>query len=352
MAKKDYYKILGVDKTASQEDIKKAFRKLSIKYHPDRNEGSKEAEEKFKEIGEAYNILGDEQKRREYDNGGDSFNMDFSSSDFNMDINDIFQHFSSMHDFFGANRQKQVQGRDVRISINLTLDDVYNGVSKHVSYHRYDVCSCCHGSGLTNESKKMTCPTCGGEGTIYSSNGFMQTIKTCPTCGGTGFIIEKPCQACKGHGIEPHLFETDILIPKGVKNGMSLRIPKMGNAAPHGDGPYGDLIVTVNILPHEKFVLDDNDNLLVTIEIPVLDAITGCEVELNTINGKRIMAKIPQGSISSQMLRFRNYGMPNYNGTKYGDMLGVIKVKMPSELNKEEINLINKLRKCTNFKKI
>lgn len=351
MAKKDYYKILGVDKSASHDEIKNAFRKLSIKYHPDRNQGSKDAEEKFKDIAEAYSVLGDEEKRKAYDNESSSFN--FSNSGFSMDMSDfeMFQDLFNGNPFTSSRRVRVPRGTDKTISIDITLEEAYNGTTKAIHYNRYDVCSYCKGSGLTNESTKKTCPTCGGQGTVYTSNAFMQSIHTCPTCGGEGFIIEKPCPHCHGHGISEQDFKTNIDIPKGVINGMQFKYANLGNAAPHGEGRFGDLSVLIRILPHEHFICKDSD-LFYNIHVSVLDALTGCDAKITTINGKHIAAKIPQGATNGQMLRFRNYGMPIYGTNNYGDMIGVINIGMPTSLNKEEQDLIAKLKKCKNFQSL
>lgn len=352
MEQKNYYKILGVAETATQDEIKKAFRKLSIKYHPDKNQGSKEAEEKFKDVAEAYSVLGDEKKRKEYDNSknNQSFNWNFDGSDFAaMDIDALFRHFKNP---FKGRTSTQVKGRPVHMTVSLTLEEIYTGISKAITYSRFDVCDECHGTGLTSSSVKKTCPYCGGTGTYMGSDGmFMTTIRTCAHCGGEGFIIENPCQKCKGHGLVKTEHSLTIQIPKGIQPQITLTFKNEGNCALHGKGERGDLIVNVNILPHEKYEVE-NETLYTRIPISALDCLTGTYKEIVTLNGKRIMAKIPQGSQHGNMLRFKGYGLPIYGTSNYGDMIGIIDVQMPQTLSKEETELIEKLKTMDNFKKL
>lgn len=358
--RKDYYKILGVNKDASQDDIKKAFRKLSIKYHPDRNQGDKKSEEKFKEIAEAYSVLGDESKRKEYDNPASSFDFNANSPNFGgMNMDDILKHFTNMGmgDFgFGQRqpREQNVKGSSIRINLKLTLEEMYNGVTKKVRYKRFEPCDNCNGSGMTAESRRKTCRSCGGSGTIISGNGFnggfMSFSQTCPTCGGQGYIIENPCPHCKGHGIVQKMTnETEINVGKGVVPGMSLIVQGKGNFPPKSKGTPGDLIVLIEAIDHDKFELVNND-LLYTLSIGVIDAIMGCECAVNTIDGKRLTVKIPQGTNNGHKFRFRGYGMPIYGSSKFGDMIITIDVEMPSSLNTNERALLAQLRNEEHFK--
>lgn len=358
--RKDYYKILGVSKDASQDEIKSAFRKLSLKWHPDRNKGSKEAESKFKEIAEAYEVLGNEDKRKEYDNPASHF--DFSSSggpDFGgMGMDDILRHFGfgGMDFGFGDRRPREqaVKGSSIRLKLKLTLEEMYNGVTKKVKYKRFEPCDNCGGSGMTAQSRKKTCRSCGGSGTIIGGNnfggGFMSIAQTCPTCGGQGYIIENPCPHCQGHGIvQKTTKETEIHIDKGALNGMNLIIQGNGNFPPKGKGTPGDLIVAIEAIEHNKFDLVNND-LYYTLRINVIDAIIGCEMVIDTINKKKLTVKIPQGTNNGRKLRFKGYGMPIYGSSKFGDMIIVIEVEMPSKLNGNEINLLEQLKKEEHFK--
>lgn len=359
--KKDYYKILGVNKDATQEDIKKAFRKLSIKWHPDRNKGSKEAEEKFKEIAEAYSVLNDEEKRKEYDNPSSNFDFNMSGGpDFGgMGVDEILRHFNmgGGFDFFGGNSQRSQapkKGSSIRIVLKLTLEEMHDGVVKKVRYKRFEPCSNCGGSGMTSESKKKTCRTCGGSGTVIGGNtfggGFMSFTQTCPTCGGQGHIIENPCPHCKGHGIVQKVCdETEITVEKGVLGGMNLVIPRKGNYPPKGNGVPGDLIVVIESIEHDKFDLVGND-LHYVLQVNVVDAIMGCDVSIDTIDGKKLSAKIPSGTNNGNKLRFKGYGMPIYGTNRFGDMIVDVEVIMPKKLSNEEIELLEKLKSYENFK--
>ena len=354
--RKDYYKILGVDKTASQDDIKKAFRKLSVKWHPDRNNGSKEAETKFKEIAEAYEVLGDEAKRKEYDNPKQTFEFHTSGGpDFaHMNMDDIFRHFN-MGGFggFGNNRAQQpIKGSSIRIKIKITLEEVLTGCNKKIKIKRYEHCSHCGGTGMTAESRKKTCKTCGGTGMAFSQHGFMSMEQTCPTCGGTGYVIENPCKHCGGHGIALNsTSEVTFYIPRGVEDGMQIEYAGLGNAAPRGKGTNGNLIVMIEIEEHPIFERQGRD-LVCNLEIPALDAILGCEVEVDTLSGKTLKMKIPQGTRSGQVFTFKGYGLPRYGGTigSPGNMIGIVNITVPKELNDNERRLIEELKKQEHFK--
>lgn len=354
--RKDYYKILGVNKDATQDEIKKSFRKLSMKWHPDRNNGSKEAEAKFKEVAEAYEVLGNEEKRKEYDNPHSSF--DFSTSGApnfgGMNIDEIFSHFGFGNFGFGGNRQQQqVQmGTSIRVRINIKLEDVLTGCTKKIKIKRYEPCTHCGGSGTTENSRKKTCKTCGGTGIAFSSNGFMSMQQTCPTCGGKGHIIENPCSHCNGHGIvQNQSSEVEFTIPIGVEDGMQIQYEGLGNAAPHGKGRNGNLIVLVEIEDHPIFDVQGKD-LVCNLEISPIDAILGTEIEVATLNGKVIKTKIPQGTDSGQVFRFKGYGLPRYNGGGVqGNMIGIINIVAPKKLNDNEKKLLEKLREEEHFKK-
>lgn len=354
--RKDYYKILGVDKTASQDNIKKAFRKLSVKWHPDRNNGSKEAETKFKEIAEAYEVLGDEAKRKEYDNPKTTFEFHSNGGpDFShMNMDDIFRHFGmGGFDFGGQPRQQQpIKGSNIRIKVTMTLEEVMNGCNKKIKIKRYEPCSHCGGSGMTAESRKRTCKTCGGTGMAFSSNGFMSMQQTCPTCGGSGYIIENPCRHCNGHGVvQNSSSEIAFNIPRGVENGMQIEYAGLGNASPHGKGTNGNLIVVIEIAEHPVFEVQGRD-LVCGIDVPALDAILGCEVEIETLSGKTIKVKIPQGTHSGQTFRFKGYGLPRYGSMigSPGNMIGVVNITVPKELNNNERRLLEELKKEEHFK--
>lgn len=353
---KDYYKILGVDKNASQEEIKKAYRKIAIKNHPDKNQGNKEAEEKFKEATEAYEVLKDPEKRKEYDNP--SFNFNYSGPDFShMDINDIMNHFRTNFDFgdfgFGGMHgntasQRPVKGSDIRIKMNVTLEDAFFGTTKKIKYKAFNKCDECGGKGLTKDSTMETCPTCGGKGQIYRQVGIWQEYTICQTCGGKGTIIKNPCPKCNGLGIVQGIRETEINIPKGVIGGNQIIVNGVGNAG-KGDAINGDLFIVVQDVPHNKFKRYYND-LICNIDISVIDAILGCEKEVETIDGKKLLAKLPNGIQNGYTIKFKGYGMSIYGTNERGDLIGVINIKIPKQVTEEEKEILKQLQGKENFK--
>ena len=359
--RKDYYSILGVNKDASQDEIKKAFRKLSVKWHPDRNQGSKEAEEKFKEIAEAYEVLGDEKKRADYDNPASNFDFKTSGGpDFGgMNFDDILKHFGGFGGFGGfddlgfTSRPKEVRGKSLKIKMKLTLEEILNGVEKKFNIKRLEKCEHCGGSGMTADSRKKTCKKCGGTGTVFnsSSDGFMtmSVRQGCPTCGGKGYVIDSPCTHCGGSGVVQKLSTISINIHKGMLPGTEIKYNGLGNAAPNGTGPNGDLYVLIEEVPHDLFDRD-GENLIFNIEVPVIDAMLGCDVTVPTIDGKKLTAKIPQGTVDGTTLRFKGYGLQAYGKSKRGDMLGIVKLTLPTKLNDEEREILSKLKESENFK--
>jgi molecular chaperone DnaJ len=354
--RKDYYSILGVSKDASKDDIKKAFRKLSIKYHPDRNQGDKKAEEKFKEVAEAYEVLGDDEKRKQYDNPASNFDFKTSGGpDFGgMNIDEILRHFGGFggfggFDFGGERKPKQVVGSSIQITFKLTLKELFDGVTKKIKYNRYELCGECNGTGMTSESKKRTCKSCGGTGNVFSSNGFMSMTSTCPQCGGKGHIIENPCKKCNGHGIVLTSKEVELKFNRGSFHGQVYQFAGLGNFPPHGNGSPGNLIVNIAQIPDERFDRV-GDDLLFTLEIPVLKGIIGGETTVETIDGKIITAKIPQGTEDGTQLRFKGYGMPKFNSSNRGNMIGVVKLVMPKAITEDERKLLEELCEKDNFK--
>lgn len=354
--RKDYYKILGVDKNATQDEIRKAYKKLALKYHPDRNPGDKKAEDKFKEAAEAYEVLGNEEKRKEYDNPQSNFDFHMSGGpDFGgMGMDDILKHFGfgGMDFGFGSPRNReprQVKGTNIRISMPITLEEMYSGTTKKIKYNRFEICDQCNGSGKTNKTKEKICRTCGGSGFVFSQNGFMSMQQTCPTCGGTGKHIENPCPKCGGHGIMQKSCIEEIKLDKGLLNGMNLVIGGKGNLPPHGNGIAGDLIISIQEVPNEKFEVDGND-LYFQIELNVVDAILGTTVTVDTVDGKKLTAKIPNGTCDGHKLRFRGYGIPVYGTNSNGDMYGIVKIKIPSNITDKEKELLKELGEQENFK--
>lgn len=345
---KNYYDILGVSKTATQDEIKKAYRKIAVKYHPDKNPGNKEAEEKFKDAAEAYSVLSDEKKRAEYDNpvtGGMNFNSGFNFNDFNFD--DIFSSFG----FGGFNSKVNYvqKGANLRIKMHLSLKEMYEGVNKKIKFHRNNKCEACDGKGTTKDSKIERCNKCGGTGKLYSRNGIFQQITTCPYCRGTGKITTNPCPKCGGNGVTDTEQEIEINIPKGSFQGMQLTVHGYGHAPQKMNGEFGDLIIDIFEKKDEKFTRDGH-NLETYIDVPVIDALLGCDVTVETISGKKLKAKIPSGTEDGYTMRFAGYGMPKYGTNEHGDMFGEVRVKMPKEINAEERRLLEELKKKENFK--
>ena len=353
--RKDYYKILGVNKDASQDEIRKSYKKLALKYHPDRNPGDKKAEEKFKEAAEAYEVLGNEEKRKEYDNPQSQFDFKMSGGpDFGgMGMDDILRHFGfgGMDFGFGAERKehKPTKGSNIRISMPLTLEEMCKGATKKIKYNRFELCDKCKGSGKTANTKEKICRTCGGSGKIFHQTGFMQMMSTCPQCGGSGKQIENPCPNCGGHGIVQKSCIEEIKLDKGLLHGMNVIIGGKGNLPPHGNGTQGDLIISIYALPNDDFEVNGND-IYIQIELNIVDAILGCDVDVETVDGKQLTAKIPNGTCDGHKLRFRGYGIPIYGTNKSGDMIGVVKIKMPKKITSKEEELLRELGEQENFK--
>ena len=358
-SRKDYYKILGLsdeDKKLKGEEfekkLKSVYRKMAVKLHPDKQQGKSEAEkkaaeEKFKEASEAYDVLLNH--RDEYDNPKAEFKFDASGFG-GMNFDDILRGFDIFGGGVGGMREpRQTNGSSIRITITLTLEEMFSGVSKKIRYKRFEPCEHCGGSGMTEDSRKKTCKTCGGVGMVYNSGGFMRIGRKCPICGGKGYVIENPCPKCNGHGIVQKEFETEIAIGKGVADGMQLVYHGLGNAAPHGNGVNGDLIVLIKQKEHANFERVHND-LQIDLYVNVIDAILGSEVKINTIDGKTLATMVPSGSWDGRKLRFKGYGMPIYGSDSMGDMYVTIRIDIPSEVNDNERRLLEQLRNEEHFK--
>jgi molecular chaperone DnaJ len=264
-----------------------------------------------------------------------------------------FGGFGGFDDFGFTSKPKEVKGKSLKIKVELTLEEIFNGVNKKFNIKRFEKCDHCGGSGMTPESRKKTCKSCGGTGTVFSTStdGFMRMSmrQGCPTCGGSGYVIENPCNHCGGTGIVQKVSTVDIKIDKGILPGNEIRYTGLGNAAPNGKGPNGDLFVLIVEKPHNLFDRE-GDNLIFNIEVPVIDAMLGCEVVVPTIEGKKLTAKIPQGTIDGTTLRFKGYGLQALGKATRGDMLGVVKLILPTKLNKEEKEILSKLKESENFK--
>lgn len=362
--KRDYYEVLGVPKDADASAIKKAYRKLAIKYHPDKNPDNAEAEEKFKEAAEAYEVLGDEQKRARYDRYGhagvDPNNGGFSGGGMSMD--DIFRQFgdifgdiggSPFESFFGGqsgSKPRGQKGSNLRIKVSLTLSEIANGATKKIKVRKLTGCQTCNGSGAKDSNSVSTCPTCRGSGYVRQVRstflGQMQTTSPCPNCKGSGEVITANCSTCKGDG-RVHGEETiEINIPAGVEEGMQLSMRGMGNAGLRG-GPSGDLLINIEEKPHE-FLKRDGQNVIFDLYINFADAALGTGIEVPTIDGK-VRINIPEGTQSGKIFRLRGKGLPSVQGYEKGDQLIHVNVWTPKKLNSEERALLEKLRDAANF---
>jgi molecular chaperone DnaJ len=367
MAKRDYYEVLGVDKKASEDEIKKAYRKIAIKYHPDRNPGSKEAEEKFKEAAEAYDVLHDPQKRQQYDTfgfngpgagggydpfGGASMNMDDIFSMFG----DIFGGHAGFGGFGGGTRRSRQQhrGSDLRLKVRLSLQEIAHGVTKKFKVRKDITCTHCHGTGAEAGSTSDQCPTCHGSGVITHTTqsifGMMQTQGVCPTCGGEGTVIKNKCKHCGGTGVEKGEEVVEIKIPAGVAEGMVVNVPGKGNAGQR-KGINGDIQVFIEEEENDTYIRDNND-LIYNLLLDFPTAALGGEVEIPTIEGTRLKVKMEPGTQPGKTLRLRGKGLPAVQGygRGNGDLVVNVSVYVPKTLSHEEKEAIEKFRQSDNFK--
>ena len=344
MSKRDYYEVLSVERTVSIEEIKKSYRKLAVKYHPDKNPGDKTAEEKFKELGEAYEILSDPQKRALYDQHGHAaFDRraggGFSRGGGFHDPFDIFREVfggggggSIFDDLFGGGRADPSQpqrGEDLRYDMEITFEEAANGCEKEITITKPDRCEVCDGSGAEAGSRVKTCPTCGGRGQVISSRGIFSIAQTCPACQGAGRVIEKPCKACHGSGRKDKASKIKLRIPGGVDTGSRLRSMGNGQAGFRG-GPPGDLYVVLHVKPHEIFQRD-GDDLLCEVPVGFVQAALGTEIEVPTLNGTA-QIKIPAGTQPGTMFRLKGKGIKNVQGYGYGDLHVRVTVEVPTHL--------------------
>lgn len=366
MAKRDYYEVLGVEKTASEDEIKKSYRKIAIKYHPDRNPGDKDAENKFKEAAEAYDVLHDTQKRQQYDQFG--FNgpsSGFGGGGFNgtnMNMDDIFSMFGDIFGghaggFGGGGRQRrpqQYRGNDLRLKVQLSLSEIANGTTKKFKVRKDVTCSHCHGTGAEDGSGSETCPTCKGSGVVIHTSqsifGMMQTQSVCPTCNGEGKVIKNKCHQCGGSGVEKGEEVVEINIPAGVAEGMVVNVPGKGNAGWH-NGVNGDIQVFIEEEDNDTFVRDGND-LIYNLLLDFPTAALGGEVEIPTIEGTKLKVKIPNGTQPGKTMRLRSKGLPAVQGygRGKGDLVINISVYVPKTLSREEKDAITKFQDSDNFK--
>ncbi len=367
MSKRDYYDVLGVSKSASAEEIKKAYRKLAIKYHPDKNPDDKSAEDKFKEAAEAYEVLSNPEKKQRYDQFGHAGVGGAAGGGFGgggMNMEDIFSQFgdifgggggSPFDSFFGGQGsrggRRVAKGTNLRIKVKLSLEEVANGTEKKIKVNKQVSCKSCDGSGAKDRNSVSTCSTCGGSGAVRRVTntilGQMQTSATCPTCHGSGQQITAKCNSCHGDGVVRGEETITINIPAGVSEGMQLSMSGKGNAAPNGGIP-GDLIILIEEIPHETLKREGN-NIVYDLHLSFVDAALGVSVEVPTIDGKAKI-KIDAGTQSGKLLRLKGKGIPEVNSYHKGDQIIHINIWTPKVLNSEERDLLEKLRQSPNFK--
>ena len=363
MAKRDYYEVLGVTKSSTEQEVKKAYRQMALKYHPDKNPDNKEAEDKFKEAAEAYDVLSNPEKKRKYDQFGHQGvgSQGFESGNVNMD--DIFSHFGDIfggqhpfESFFGGGgnqggRRYVNKGTNIRIKVKVTLQEIATGVEKKIKINKLNACKECKGTGADKGSSFQTCKTCKGTGQIRRITntilGQMQTTSTCPTCNGEGQEIINRCKHCNGTGVEKGEEMLTFNIPPGVADGMQLSINGKGNAAEHGGIP-GDLIIAIEEI-EDPHLQRDGNNVLHELYISMADAALGCSLEVPTIDGKAKI-KIEPGTQSGKMLRLKGKGLPPVNGYQKGDLMVNINIWTPQSLTHEEKAIMEKLRTSENFK--
>lgn len=358
MAKRDYYEVLGVSKNASLDEIKQAYRKLALKYHPDRNP-SKDSEEKFKEISEAYEVLSDPQKRETYNQFGHSglegaFSRGgFSWSDFHHfddledifgDFGDIFSRFGIDLDIFGTSTRSSRRGRDLEYELELTFLEAVSGVEKTITIPRHETCNTCNGEGVKPGTKRHICPTCNGEGQIFSSSGFFSIGRTCPKCYGEGSIIKSPCPECKGTRKVKIDRKLHVKVPAGVDTGMRLKIQGEGESGSAG-GHRGNLYVLINVKPHEIFQRDGLD-LFCEVPISFPQAALGAEVNVPTLDGKAQL-KIPEGTQSGRIFRLKGKGIPSPHSSVKGDLHIRIIVETPVRLSARQRELLEEFMRIS-----
>ena len=362
MAKRDYYEVLGVIKSASAEEIKKAYRKLALRYHPDRNKNDKAAENKFKEASEAYHVLSDKERKTNYDQFGHAAfegaggRGGFSNFDFSGAFSDIFGSdiFDDFFEGFGGSRGRRrgrsssFRGADLRYDLSISLEEAYNGKKQEISFSSSEQCERCDGYGAEPGSKPVSCSTCGGQGQVRSSQGFFTIQQTCPQCSGSGEQISSPCTECKGMGKKQTKKKIYTNIPKGVDDGTRIRLSGKGEAGIKGGG-NGDLYIFVSVESHNIFKRSE-ENLFFEFPISLTDAALGTTVEVPTIDGGKSKVKIPAGTQNGKQFRLRDKGMPIMRSKGFGDLYIRAITEVPVSLTKEQKNLLEKFKELEDSK--
>lgn len=357
MAKRDYYEVLGVEKKASADDIKRAYRRMAIKYHPDKNPGDKEAEAKFKECAEAYEVLSDSTKRQQYDQFGHEGLRGAGMHDFSrMNVDDIFSMFN-LDDLFGGifgggGRRRgrrpsgPARGYDLETGVELTLNEIAHGAEKTIEFTRQDRCGTCNGSGAAKGSRPSRCTVCGGSGQVAKGGGFFQMVSTCPQCRGSGQVITKPCAKCKGSGRVPRKRTVTIKVPAGVHEGQGIRVAGEGEPGQSG-GPNGDLYCYVRIKPHE-FLERDGNNLIAVVPITFTQAALGTTIDVPSLDGTKQL-KIPPGTQYGSLFRIRGQGLPDLRSGRTGDQLVQVTIETPANLNDRQEELLREFAQTENI---
>jgi len=357
MAKRDYYEVLGVDKASSSDQIKSAYRKQAVKYHPDKNKGDKAAEEKFKEASEAYHVLSNAERKQNYDNFGHAAFENgaggrggFGNFDFSSNFSDIFE------DFFGEgfggggrrSRRSNHRGSDLRYDLSITLEEAYSGKKQDIKFSTSEKCDTCKGSGSKPGHDAGSCSMCGGHGQVRSSQGFFTVQQTCPQCSGSGEEITNPCASCGGQGKKQASKRLSVTIPKGVDDGTRIRLAGKGEAGSRGAG-NGDLYLFINVYSHDLFKRS-NENLFFECPISIANAALGTSIEIPTIDGGKAKIKIPSGTQSGKQFRLKGKGMPYMRGSGNGDLYVQVNTEIPVSLNREQKELLEKFREIENEK--